>query len=111
MLSSELLRRVFCFFCFFVFLVYPPKCLKVGTGHIATRYNGRKKKKSVLHLSRLETKVSRQRQWFNRQNERWSDELYEGGEGNSNKVMGESSKKILGSASEVFEQADENKKI
>ena len=32
----------FLFFCFFVFLLYPPKCLKVGTGHIATRYNGRK---------------------------------------------------------------------
>ena len=59
------------------------------------------KKKPVLHLSRLETKVSRQRAWFNRQNEQWSDELYEEEEGNTNIVMVESSKKILGSASEV----------
>ena len=48
----------------------------------------------MLHLSRLETNVSRQRPWFNRQNEQWSDELYEGEEGSTNKVMGESSKKI-----------------
>ena len=63
-------------------------------------------KKWVLHFSHLETKVSRQRPWFNHQNEQWSDELYEDEEGNTNKVMGESSKKFLGSlTSEVFEQA------
>ena len=66
---------------------------------------------SVLHFSRLETKVSRQRRSFNSQNDQWSDERSEGEEGNTNKLMGETSKKILGSASEVFEQADENKKI
>ena len=41
---------------------------------------------------------------------KWSDEqLHEGEEGSTKKVMGESFKKILGSASEIFERADEIK--
>ena len=62
-------------------------------------------KKSVLHS--LKTKLSWQQPWFYRQNEQRSDEqLHEGEEGSTKKVTSESSKKILGSASEVFEWAD-----
>ena len=90
-------------------MLYLPTYLKGGRVHIAARENGRKK--SVLHLSHLETKVSRQRSWFNRQNEQWSDEqLHEGEEGSTKKMIGESSRKILGSVREVFEQAHEKSK-
>ena len=69
------------------------------------------KRKSVLHLSRLETKISRQQSWFNRQNEQWSNEqFHEGEEGSTKKVTGESSRKILESVREVFERADEKSK-
>ena len=64
------------------------------------RSGKRKTKKSALHLSSLEKKISRQRLWFYCQNEQWSEEQ---------KVTGESSRKILGSVREVLERSDGKK--
>ena len=85
------------------FWLYLPKCLKGGRVHIVPQKYGRKKIGAAFEQKLANSdgtgstaKMSNGPMNCTKENQ----------EGNTKKVMGESFKKILGSAGEFFEQAD-----